>query len=122
MLESYEAANGVSPKKPLPLETFVDYGKWFQRHLVPDLDIRAVATVERFNGGFNTVLVGGLPIHSNRVVVAAGIGPFQRIPEVLRSLPTDLVSHCYSGVDVPGFSGKCWLLEPDRALWSVRPC
>lgn len=105
-LESYEAANGVAPKAPLPLETFVEYGQWFQRQLAPDLDTREVAAVEASNGKFTTVLESGESIRSNRVVVAAGIGPFQRIPEVFRTMPTDQVSHCYSGVNVHAYPGK----------------
>jgi glycine/D-amino acid oxidase-like deaminating enzyme len=36
-LEAYEAANGVKPVAPLPLRTFVDYGRWFQKNLVTGL-------------------------------------------------------------------------------------
>ena len=32
-LEAYEAALGLTPVAPLPLERFVDYGLWFRRQL-----------------------------------------------------------------------------------------
>jgi len=105
-LPSYETASGISPKAPLPLSTFVDYGRWFQRQLIPELDQSQVEIVERSNSGFRTVLANGTSVRSPRVVVAAGIGPFQRIPEQFNSLPQELVSHCYSGIDVKRFSGK----------------
>jgi FAD-dependent urate hydroxylase len=83
-LESFEKATGIAPQKPLPLSTFVDYGhgRWFQRQSVSDLDQREVASIERSDKGFRAVLADGTPVRSQRVVVAAGIGPFQRIPAV----------------------------------------
>src|SRR5215470_2886918 len=36
-LDQYESAIGIPPKSPLPLETFVDYGQWFQRQSAPHL-------------------------------------------------------------------------------------
>jgi FAD-dependent urate hydroxylase len=105
-LEAYEATAGISPKSPLPLETFVNYGQWFQRQYIPDLDHREVVGVEVVEGGFRSVLEDATAIYSNRVVVAAGIGPFQRIPQEFRSLPDSVVTHCYSGFDVQGYSGR----------------
>jgi thioredoxin reductase len=105
-LPSYETASGIPAKAPLPLSTFVDYGQWFQRQLIPDLDQSEVEIVERSNGGFRTVLANGTSVQSSRVVVAAGIGPFQRIPDVFKSLPREQVTHCYSGFNVKGFAGK----------------
>src|SRR5258705_6981639 len=35
-LDAYEMAVGIAPMAPVPLGTFVDYGQWFQRLLVPD--------------------------------------------------------------------------------------
>jgi FAD-dependent urate hydroxylase len=105
-LEAYEATAGLSAKSPLPLETFVDYGQWFQRQFIPNLDYREVVAVEVVESGFRSVLADETAIYSKRVVVAAGIGPFQRIPQEFRSLPDSVVTHCYSGFDVHGYSGR----------------
>ena len=105
-LEAYEATAGVSPESPLPLATFVKYGQWFQRQFIPNLDHREVIAVEVVEGGFRSVLEDESVIYSKRVVVAAGIGPFQRIPPEFRSLPDSVLTHCYSGFDVQGYSGR----------------
>jgi len=105
-LEAFEQATGTPPVKPLPLSTFVEYGQWFQRQLIPDLDTREVSAVERSNEGFSTILEDGTAVRSSRVVVAAGIGPFQRIPQVFHGLSTTQLSHCYAGTDIQAFSGK----------------
>lgn len=104
-LEAYESSAGVPPRAPLPLETFVDYGRWFQRELIPDLDRREVVSVCRNDAGFKVSLDDGEEFQCARVVVAAGIGSFQRTPAVFASLPTPQVSHCYQGRDLQNFSG-----------------
>ncbi len=105
-LGDFEAAHQIDPRNPIPLETFVDYGLWFQQKLLPELDQRQVAKVESIGDGFVTTLDDGSRVRSNRVVVAAGIAPFQKIPPEFRTLSGDHLTHCYSGFDVHGFSGR----------------
>jgi thioredoxin reductase len=105
-LDAYESASGTPAQAPVPLQTFVEYGRWFQRQLSPDLDRREAQTVERCDGGFRITLEDGESLRCRRVIVAAGIGPFQSIPSVFRGLSAAEVSHCYAGCDVRGFSGK----------------
>jgi thioredoxin reductase len=105
-LDAYEAAKGLVPAAPVPLETFVDYGQWFQKQLISKLDQREVAAVETTGNGFRVLLNDGISFLSKRVVVAAGIGPFQKVPEVFRSLPSAQITHCYSGFDVKSFAGQ----------------
>ena len=102
----FEAARKIDPRNPIPLKTFVDYGLWFQQKLLPELDQRQVAKVESIGDGFATTLDDGSHVRSNRVVVAAGIAPFQRIPPEFQTLSGDHLTHCYSGFDVHGFSGR----------------
>jgi thioredoxin reductase len=105
-LDAFESANGIAPAAPLPLETFVDYGQWFQRQLVSNLDQREVAAIEVSGHGFRILLNDGGSFLSKRVVVAAGIGPFQQVPRVFSSLPSAQVIHCYSGFNVRAFAGQ----------------
>jgi FAD-dependent urate hydroxylase len=105
-LDAFENAAGMQPAVRIPLETFVGYGKWFQRQLLPELDTREVAQIEITNDGFRSVLEDGTSIRSKRVVVATGIGPFQRIPDEFKSLPPSQLTHCYSGFDVQSFQRK----------------
>ena len=105
-LEAFETAAKIGPQAPLPLETFVAYGQWFQTQLIPDLDQREVTSLNRTHNGFELALEDGIRIHCHRVVVATGIGSFQRIPEVFQKVTGGKVSHCYAGCDVPGFANK----------------
>jgi FAD-dependent urate hydroxylase len=105
-LDAFEKAVGKSPTKPVPLETFVEYGKWFQQQAFPEHDFREVKRIEKVSEGFRCVLDDGETVRSKKVVVAAGVAPFQRIPSEFQSLPPELLTHCYSGFDVPSFRGR----------------
>jgi hypothetical protein len=105
-LDAYETTAGLFPRAPVPLETFVAYGRWFRDGLIPELDSREVASVQGIESGFRLVLEDGEPVRCRRVVVAAGIATFQRIPSVFTSMSPPQVSHCYSGCDVENLSKK----------------
>lgn len=105
-LEEYQADSGKSFTTPVPLDEFVDYGLWVQRKAVPDLDTRLVKLVERNGDGFKISLEDGQSMSAGRVVVAAGIKSFAWVPEVLRELPSNLVSHASAHQDLGTFAGK----------------
>ena len=105
-LEAYEAASKTEPRAPLPLDTFVKYGRWFRQQLGSDLDERMVLRVERDRPGFRLALRDGEEIRSACVVIATGIGPFKRKPTVFQRLSSRQAIHCYEGRDVRQFTGK----------------
>jgi thioredoxin reductase len=55
---------------------------------------------------FKVRLEDGSVVRSRRMVVAAGIGPFNRKPAVFGELPALQVSHCYEGRKISEFAGK----------------
>jgi FAD-dependent urate hydroxylase len=96
-LEAYENASGIEPVKRVPRETFVDYGRWYQKQLIHNLDRRKVAKVIKKNSVFELTLSDGAIITSRRVVVAAGVGPFKKLPKQFSNLDPSHASHCYEG-------------------------
>jgi lysine/ornithine N-monooxygenase len=105
-LEAYEAASKKEPCAPVPLDTFVEYGRWFRHQLGSDLDQRTVLRVDRDDWGFRLTLQDGEPIRAKCVVVAAGIGPFRKRPAVFEKLSPQQAIHCYEGREVRRFAGK----------------
>ena len=105
-LEAYETAAKIRAAAPLPLSTFVEYGRWFRHHLGSVLDPRRVVRVERGSGTFRLTNEDGETIHASRVIVATGIGPFRKKPAIFNDLPPGQISHCYEGRDVKRFAGK----------------
>jgi len=104
-LPAYERGHGLEPTSPVPLTRFVDYGRWVQQRVLPQLDSTRVAEVARNGSGFNLRLENGATLHATRVVVAAGIGDFPEYPDVFRDLPRRLVSHSVEHDDLERFSG-----------------
>jgi cation diffusion facilitator CzcD-associated flavoprotein CzcO len=80
---------------PVRLETFVDYGREFQRRYVPELDAREVRHIESVGGSFRLELQDGEEVLARRIVLAVGISYFAHMPEEFRELPATLVSHSF---------------------------
>ncbi|MGB8540677.1 MAG: NAD(P)-binding domain-containing protein [Candidatus Acidiferrales bacterium] len=105
-IEAFQRASAVKFYMPVPLECFVEYGKWYQGQAVPDLDPREVDRIEIDINGFSVILQDGEVFHSRRVIVAAGIGSFASRPPEFRNLPSSLVSHTSEHRDLRNFAGR----------------
>ena len=105
-LEAFQAASGTSFSRPVPLDCFVEYGRWYQQQAVPDLDRRVVARVESASKGFRMEFADGETMRARRVVVATGIGRFAWRPPEFKDLPGSLVSHASEHHDLHRFAGK----------------
>ena len=92
--------------KLLPVENFIDYGLWFQQHVAPDLDTRAVTRVEALDGGFRLVLEDGDTFFAQRVVMATGLLGHEFRPAQFDGLPRALVSHSCEHTDSERYRGK----------------
>ena len=105
-LDRYQALHAIQLPTPVPLDCFVAYGQWFQRQAVPDVDRRRVVRVEPFGPGFRILLADGEPLQVERLVVAAGIGPFAHRPPEFDGLPPSLASHSSEQPDLGRFAGQ----------------
>src|SRR5271166_1073000 len=93
---------GVPPR----LEDFVDYGRAFQRSLVPHLEEAPVKSLEYDGGRFRLRLETGAHCSARSVVVAAGISHFAVLPKALSDLPQGLVTHTSQHHDLGAFKGR----------------
>jgi FAD-dependent urate hydroxylase len=105
-LENFQMECGNHLHLPVPIDRFVQYGQWYQRKALPELDRRKVKRIELDPRGFRTTLSDGEQIVSKRVVVAAGIGSFAWRPAEYADLPSELASHTSEHVDFKKFAGK----------------
>ncbi|WUH98935.1 NAD(P)-binding domain-containing protein [Spirillospora sp. NBC_00431] len=93
--------------EPIPLETFIDYGRWFASVVISGTEDAQVVNVERsVAGGYAVLLFTGETIATRTVVVAVGVGPFAHIPDELAGLPSWLVSHSVTHRDFGRFAGQ----------------
>jgi lysine/ornithine N-monooxygenase len=105
-LEAFQALTGKRFSKPVPLDCFVEYGRWYQRQALPDLDLREIVRIESGPKGFRVSLSDGDCFDSRRVVIAAGIGSFAKRPAEFSGFDSSLVSHASNHQDLRRFSGK----------------
>src|SRR5260221_1330846 len=105
-LDNYSATQSVPVPRPVPLDRFIDYGRWFKKRIVPDVDPRRVVGVEMTGRGFQLILNDGDSVRVQRVVVATGIGPFARRPPQFVGLPSTLISHSSEHRNLKRFAGQ----------------
>jgi thioredoxin reductase len=91
---------------PVPIETFIEYGLEFQRRFVPDLERRQVTGLERHSSGFQIRLDDGEAVIANQVVIAVGVGHFPFVPEELRNLSAQHLSHSSDHAELDKFRNK----------------
>jgi thioredoxin reductase len=105
-LNHYAAATNQQEQRPIPLPFFLDYCRWFQEHMVPDIDPTFVQSLTRDGRSFHLDLADGRSIKAGKVVVATGIAPFAHIPDYARNLPPTLASHTQEHTDMSPFKGR----------------
>ncbi|MBC7271548.1 MAG: NAD(P)-binding domain-containing protein [Streptomyces sp.] len=107
-LDAYCAGRGTTARhaEPIPVETFTEYGLWFARNAVPDVDEHQVTRLAPCPGGFEAVLDDGRTLTARTVALAVGVMPFTEIPAALRGLPPALVSHSSHHADLDHLRGK----------------
>jgi Predicted flavoprotein involved in K+ transport len=105
-LAAFQTATSNPFSSPIPLNCFVDYGLWYQRQVVPDLDQRKITRVSFQENCFSLVTETGDTLLAHRLVVAAGIATFASRPPEFAGLPTSLASHTSEHSDFPGFRRK----------------
>jgi Pyridine nucleotide-disulphide oxidoreductase len=91
---------------PVPLETFTSYGLEFQKKIVPELENKLVASVQRSATGFQVRLEDGEVFAAEQVVLAVGLTYYAYLPPVLSSLPEGLVSHSSAHSCLDRFKGR----------------
>lgn len=105
-LARYFQVRQMAIPDPLPLEVFVDYGLWFQRQTVPDIDETFVAAIQPVGEEFELVLKDGRAIRSQAVVIALGLQYYAYYPEQYSHLPPDRISHTSAHTGFKHFTGK----------------
>jgi FAD-dependent urate hydroxylase len=95
-LEDYCRQKGL-PYEPmgmaLPLQTFVEYGQWFQQNLVGEIQSVDVVGLKQIDGRFQLSLSDGRSLSARKVVVALGLKGFAQMPPALQGLPERYVTH-----------------------------
>ena len=108
-LRRYCVESGIDyhdSQMPLPVETFVAYGEFFQQHLVPEVERGLLTELTKAKNGFRATFQDGKTIEARSVVIAVGVHPFKHTPDILNNLPSEVLSHSGDHGPLDGFAGK----------------
>src|ERR1700682_1129945 len=105
-LDAYKVSSGNHLAAPIILERFVDYGLWYQRSAVPDVDSRKVCSVELYAGKFKGTLEDSGNFIASRVIVAGGISAFAARPAAFDQVPSALAAHTSERRGLSPFANK----------------
>jgi thioredoxin reductase len=114
LADFHEATGAGIPdeRHPVPLETFVDYGRWFQRKHVGGLVQCEVQRLTATQDRFSISLSNGEEIGARSVIVASGHVGHAYLPEVFRRFARHenggdkRISHACQHRDFSGFLGR----------------
>ncbi|MFI6595994.1 NAD(P)-binding domain-containing protein [Nonomuraea sp. NPDC050536] len=108
-LEAYCARHGLEYAygSPVPVQRFVEYGRWFQDNAARDVTVDAEVTEVGSEGGdFVLTLSTHERVRARVVVLALGFLPFARVPASLAGLPASVLAHSCQVNDLSGYAGQ----------------
>jgi len=108
-LEEFARGRGLEyhdVKLAIPLSDFLSYGLHFQQRLVPEVERSTVVAVNRTSRDYLIRLATGEAFRARRVIVATGLSGFKYLPQVLRELPDELLSHTSQHHELARFDGR----------------
>jgi len=119
-LEHFAEETGRTIAYPLPRPVFVQYAFWFAERtgvrFTPDLAVR----LSRTPGGYTVQTRQGQQLSARHAVVATGLQHYKYVPEVLRGLPSALLSHTFGLTDFTRFSARqIAVLGSGQSAWEA---
>lgn len=105
-ITNYLKEKGITPVDPMAIETFIDYGHWFQQHAVPNVDETYISHIVRKGEEYLVTLEDGRVVTAKAVVVAPGLHYYIYSPEEYAHMPAALVSHSADHYDLGKFKGQ----------------
>ena len=90
---------------PVHIDTFIEYGKEFQRRFAPQLEQTLIDSVRQVGEQFELTTSAGESFRARDVVVATGIVDFSYVPPTLNHLGS-LLTHSSEHADLQNFKGR----------------
>jgi len=104
-LDSYLATQEIPRPEPIPLDFFLNYGRWFQEQTRLEVEQTYVQKLARDGHSFHLELADGREVKAERVIIATGIAGFTRVPGYAHDLPPTLAVHTQNCRDLRRFKG-----------------
>jgi len=91
---------------PVPLETFVEYGRWFSQQLSLKVEESLVTSVASDGEMFGVTIGGTERLTARAVVFAIGVEHFAHLPAPFSVLPPALCTHSSALTEPAAFTGR----------------
>ncbi|MGZ3583107.1 MAG: NAD(P)-binding domain-containing protein [Ktedonobacterales bacterium] len=105
-LERYAQETNQELIDPLPGAVIAEYGLWFQRHAVPQVDQTYVKLIEWDSAQFRVTLADGRTLTTRAVVMAPGLHYYAYRPAAYAHLPPEVASHTFDHHTLDQFTGQ----------------
>ena len=102
----FQTQPGHSAGYPVPIETFIKYGQWFQERAVPVVDETYVTSITRAGSGFLVALEDGRFVSTAAVIMAVGPRYYANRPEWYSHVPSKFITHSSDHSDLSVFRGR----------------
>jgi FAD-dependent urate hydroxylase len=109
-LKNYQAEKKVALEYPLPRSILVDYAKWFINKTNISIHETYITNVGEQQASFTLLTEKGQNVVAKRVIVAVGLTNAKYIPDTLRHLSEDQLSHTSDYTSYQSFKGKSVLV------------
>ncbi len=106
---------GLERGTPIPLDTFIDYGVWFQQSRGIEVLEQTVVSLDESSDGLMVTLGDGQQIEATNVVLATGFRDFAHVPvEYAQMIPADCRTHTCDVVNTADYRDKRVLIVGGR--------
>jgi FAD-dependent urate hydroxylase len=103
--DRYEAEQERSIPRRMSLDEFIDYGMWYQRRAVPEVDSRKIERIDCQRGEFRLTLETGETVRARRVVIATGLQGLDVRPAAFAPIPRAFAPHSSEVCDPSVYRG-----------------
>lgn len=96
----------IPPFDPMPGKMIVDYGLWFARSAIPDIDTTDIVEIKRGGELFTVRLTDGRVLSTKNIVLAPGLAYYAYWPEQFSNIPKRYISHTFDNEEFTLLRGK----------------
>ncbi|WP_157842710.1 NAD(P)-binding domain-containing protein [Bacillus alkalisoli] len=119
-IQQFSEETGTELMTPLPRPIFVDYANWFAKRAGVEFTPELITQVDYTDGRFTVISETGDTYTAKNVIVATGVEHYKYLPNFLKELPSQFVSHTSGYTSFSEFKGKkVVVLGSGQSAWEA---
>lgn len=119
-VQQFSKETGTELFTPLPRPIFIEYANWFAKKSGIEFTKEKVTKVSHNDGYYEVISESGEHYVSRNVVVATGVEHYKYLPDFLKGMPSNLVSHTSGYTKFSHLKGKkVVVLGSGQSAWEA---